>query len=289
MTASESSFPTSPAWPGVPEPRTYAERHELALDGIRTIAGSADGQIPFDGMSRRWGPLGMWATDVVADLWVRPQLSRRDRSLIVVTWLACQQSDNELRAHLQAALRHGVTREEIDEALLHVAGYAGYPVTMAALRVVEDTWKEMDGVKRLPARPLPEPVGDDVRRARAAEVLATMTGGRMPTDGDEVFAVLHGALGGVGEMVAHWHFGEIWSRPEMSRRDRSLVVIAILGFLHAYGELDFHVPAGLRHGLTRTEIEEVFVQLTIYGGAPRAVSGIRHVRSIFQKIDTGGA
>jgi 4-carboxymuconolactone decarboxylase len=96
-------------------------------------------------------------------------------------------------------------------------------------------------------------------------------------------------LGDVGTLAFRWAFGEVWSRPQLSRRDRSLVVIAILGALGQDGELAFHVPAGLNHGLTRTEIEEIMVHLCLYAGFPRAVDGMRATRAAFARIDARDA
>ena len=89
----------------------------------------------------------------------------------------------------------------------------------------------------------------------------------------------------MGVIAYHWAFGDLWARDELNRRDRSLVVIAILTALSRVEELAFHVPAGLNHGLTREEIEEIMVQMTIYGGIPRAVEGLQAAKKAFQKID----
>ena len=71
--------------------------------------------------------------------------------------------------------------------------------------------------------------------------------------------------------------------------DRSLVVSSILTALKCTDELAFHVPAGLNHGLSRTEIEEIMVQMTIYGGVPRAIEGSRAMREAFARIDARAA
>jgi alkylhydroperoxidase/carboxymuconolactone decarboxylase family protein YurZ len=89
----------------------------------------------------------------------------------------------------------------------------------------------------------------------------------------------------VGTLAFRWAFGEVWSRPQLSRRDRSLVVIALLAALGQEGELAFHVPAGLHHGLTRVEVEEIMVHLCLYAGIPRGVDGFRAARAAFAKID----
>ncbi|MFT4562589.1 MAG: alkylhydroperoxidase/carboxymuconolactone decarboxylase family protein YurZ, partial [Gammaproteobacteria bacterium] len=82
-----------------------------------------------------------------------------------------------------------------------------------------------------------------------------------------------------------WAFGEVWSRPELNRRDRSLIVISILTVLSRVDELAFHIPAGLNHGLSRIEVEEIMVQMTIYGGIPRAVEGVHAMNAAFAKLD----
>ena len=113
----------------------------------------------------------------------------------------------------------------------------------------------------------------------------TLTAGRAATDPAGDLANLQRALGDVGTLAFRWAFGEIWSRPQLSRRDRSLVVIALLAALGREGELAFHVPAGLNHGLTRAEIEEIAVHLCLYAGFSKAVDALRAVRAAFAKID----
>ena len=115
--------------------------------------------------------------------------------------------------------------------------------------------------------------------------MGTLFGGRAATDPDQARAAIVDALGGVGEMAFDFGFGELWARTELSRRDRSMVTVAILAILRCVEELAVHVPAALNHGCTREEVEEIMVQLTVYGGFPRAVEGIRAARAAFAKID----
>jgi 4-carboxymuconolactone decarboxylase len=72
------------------------------------------------------------------DIWSRPGLPRRDRSLITLALLAALQHEGELAMHVRAALRNGVTREEISEVLLQVGLYAGVPVANRALAVAQE-------------------------------------------------------------------------------------------------------------------------------------------------------
>ena len=72
------------------------------------------------------------------DVWSRPGLAVRDRSLITVAVLAALGQGDELRAHLAGALNVGIDRQEIVEVLMHVSVYAGVPAANAALRVAAD-------------------------------------------------------------------------------------------------------------------------------------------------------
>lgn len=267
--------------------RTYADRHSAAEEVLlRMQGGHVDVERAVRAMHRRNGALGSFAVDfVMGDLWARPQLSRRDRSLIVIAVLAAMGSVEELGLHVEVGLNHGLTRTEIDEIVLQVAGYAGYPMAMAASRVVEQTFCRLDGVERQPPREPAASKDDDRRRADAADVLRTLTGGRAASDPGEARAAIVANLGDVGALAYDWAFGELWSRSALSRRDRSLVVVAILTWLGKENELAFHIPGALNHGLTRDEVREIMVQMCVYGGFPRAVEGMRAAEAAFSRLD----
>ena len=221
-------------------------------------------------LARRLGALGSFAFDVVGEMWARPELSRRDRSVIVVSTLAAQARDEELELHTGVALRNGLTRTEIEELVVTVAAYAGFPAAMAASRRVDMALRAVAGVEQLDGRQPAAAKSDAERDRDGAEVFARMTGADGVGDPAAVLASLATALGDVGVLAYRWAFGEVWARPELSRRDRSLAVIAILTSLGAVDELRFHVPAGLRHGLTGDEIEAAITHLALYAGFPRA-------------------
>ena len=77
-------------------------------------------------------------------VWSREGLSRRDRSLITVAQLASLHYWDELALHIRAAIRNGVTRDEIKEAMLHVAVYAGVPAANSANKIAKQVFLEQD-------------------------------------------------------------------------------------------------------------------------------------------------
>jgi 4-carboxymuconolactone decarboxylase len=79
-----------------------------------------------------------------ADLWNRPELSPRDRSLITVSVLTAAGNTVQLRSHLALALQNGITREELIEAITHVTLYAGWPQGMSAMDVAKQLFTDND-------------------------------------------------------------------------------------------------------------------------------------------------
>jgi 4-carboxymuconolactone decarboxylase len=77
-----------------------------------------------------------------ADVWNRPELSARDRSLVTVAVLTANGNTDQLRFHLGRAVENGVTREELIEAITHVTLYAGWPQGMAAMGVAKSVFTE---------------------------------------------------------------------------------------------------------------------------------------------------
>jgi 4-carboxymuconolactone decarboxylase len=77
------------------------------------------------------------------EVWNRPGLPRTTRSMITLAMLVALRSEDELRMHVRAALRNGVTQEEIREVLLHSAIYCGLPATNRAFHIAQEVLREM--------------------------------------------------------------------------------------------------------------------------------------------------
>ena len=78
------------------------------------------------------------------EVWERPGLSKRDRSLITVAALVAGYRQNELPGHVRRALANGVTREELSELVTHLAFYGGWPVANTAVPVLRAAFAELD-------------------------------------------------------------------------------------------------------------------------------------------------
>ncbi|GAA1373674.1 carboxymuconolactone decarboxylase family protein [Streptomyces beijiangensis] len=79
------------------------------------------------------------------DVWERAELSPRDRSLITVTTLAALYRTEQIGYHLRTALANGLTKEELAEAITHLAFYAGWPNAMSAITQLQKIVEETEG------------------------------------------------------------------------------------------------------------------------------------------------
>lgn len=87
------------------------------------------------------------------------------------------------------------------------------------------------------------------------------------------------------ELVTQYCWGDVWNRPGLDRRSRSLLNLAMLTALNRPHELKIHVRGALNNGLTREEIKEVFLQTAIYCGVPAAIDAFRSAAEVFKEVD----
>ena len=85
------------------------------------------------------------------------------------------------------------------------------------------------------------------------------------------------------ELVTQYCWGDVWNRPGLDRRTRSLLNLAMLTALNRPHELKLHVRGALRNGVTKDEIREVFLQASIYCGVPAAIDSFRNAREVFKE------
>ena len=83
------------------------------------------------------------------------------------------------------------------------------------------------------------------------------------------------------ELTNNVLFGDVWERPGLSKRDRSLITVAALLALNRTEQLRFHIPRALENGITRDEIAELITHLAFYSGWPTAVSAAVVAKEMF--------
>jgi 4-carboxymuconolactone decarboxylase len=86
-------------------------------------------------------------------------------------------------------------------------------------------------------------------------------------------------------IVSEYCWGAAWGREALTRRDRSLLNLAMLGALNRGHEFKLHLRGALRNGCTREEIQDTLIQLAIYAGIPAGVEAFRLAREVFAAVE----
>jgi 4-carboxymuconolactone decarboxylase len=109
----------------------------------RAVANTTDLTEPFQDFITRfaWG-----------DVWSRPGLDRRTRSIVTLTALTALRAEGEIAMHVRAAITNGLTPREVSEVLLHTGVYAGLPAANAAFAIAQRTLAEMGVAEAQPRR-----------------------------------------------------------------------------------------------------------------------------------------
>lgn len=210
--------------------------------------------------------LGDFTDDVLfGEVWKRRELAPRDRSLVTVAALVATGKTAQIRGHTLRALDNGVKPEEIGELITQLAFYTGWPNAISAVAEVKRVFDERGIAPLAASKAPPIDLAATAEAARRAAVDRTV-GPTAPALADLTNRIL---------------FGDLWRRPELSARDRSLVTMAALIAIGQPEQLTFHANRAMDNGLSRTEVAEVATHLGFYAGWPRAMSAVPVIERIF--------
>ncbi|OAM51306.1 4-carboxymuconolactone decarboxylase [Methylovorus sp. MM2] len=103
-----------------------------------------------------------------------------------------------------------------------------------------------------------------------------------PTGARKAFGEIAPALAEISDKVL---FGDVWERPGLSPRDRSLITVSSLISLYRTNELPFHLKKAMENGVSRDELIEVITHLAFYSGWPTAMTALTLAKKLFEEID----
>jgi 4-carboxymuconolactone decarboxylase len=206
---------------------------------------------------------------VEAKLWARPQLSRRDRSLVTLAALIARNHTVEQQRYIALALDSGVRPSEVSEVITHLAFYAGWGNAMAAVPATEAEFTH----RGIALAELPPASGellslDEAAEAQRAASVEQSTGPISP---------------GLVEFTRDVLFRDLWLRPALAPRDRSLVTVTALIANGHVAQVPFHLNRAMDNGLTKDEAGELIAHVAFYAGWPTAFSAVPVAKDVFEK------
>ncbi|KPX12823.1 carboxymuconolactone decarboxylase family protein [Pseudomonas syringae] len=204
---------------------------------------------------------------VQGELWDRVELSPRDRSVVTLAVVIARNQAVQITTTLEAALKNGVTPTEISEIITHLAFYAGWGSALAAILPTKDVFSR-HGFKQEslpPAHDALLPL-DEENEAKRATTVAANFGEVAP---------------GVVQNTTDYLFRNLWLRPALAPRDRSLVTVAALVSAGQVVQIPYHLNRAMDNGLTQEQASEVLNQLAFHAGWPNVFSAMPVFKDVF--------
>ena len=213
--------------------------------------------------------LEKYAQGPLADLWKRSGLTPRDRSIVTISALIARNQTIEMPYYFNLALDNGVKPREISEIITHLAFYSGWENAMSAVTIGKVVFADRKiGADQLPpASPVPLPFDKDAEAKRAAAVEQQF--GRVAP--------------GIVQYTTEVLFRDLWLRPDLAPRDRSLVTVSALIANGQVAQISYHLNRAMDNGLTQTQASEVVTHLAFYAGWPNAFSALPIIKDVFEK------
>src|SRR5882757_3011072 len=206
---------------------------------------------------------------VIGDLWKRPGLQPRDRSIVTVAALIARNQPVELPYYLGLALDSGVKPSEISEIITHLAFYSGWANAVSAVQIAKEVFKARNiGTSQLPAASGPQLPLDEAAEAQRATRVGQQFGNVAP---------------GLVQYTTDLLFRDLWLRPGLAPRDRSLITVSALIATGQVAQITYHLNRAMDDGLTQAEAGEVVTQLAFYAGWPNAFSALPVVKEVMEK------
>jgi 4-carboxymuconolactone decarboxylase len=205
---------------------------------------------------------------LLGDLWKRPDLSPRDRSIVTLAALIARNQTVQMAYYLNLALDNGVKPSEISEIITHLAFYSGWENAMSAVIAKEVFQKRGIGTDQLPPASVELlPLNEAAEKQRATSV-------------EQNFGTV--ALG-VVQYTTVLLFRDLWLRPGLAPRDRSLVTVSALIAAGQVAQVSYHLNRAMDSGLTQRQASEVLTHLAFYAGWPNVFSALPVAKEVFEK------
>ncbi|HKW54228.1 MAG TPA: carboxymuconolactone decarboxylase family protein [Stellaceae bacterium] len=206
---------------------------------------------------------------LLGEVWKRPGLSPRDRGIVTLAALIARNQTIEMPFYLDLALDNGVKPREISEIITHLAFYSGWANAMSAAGVAKDAFarRQIGPDQLAPASDQPLPLDEAAEAQRASR------------NEQQFGKVAPGVLHYTTDVL----FRDLWLRPDLAPRDRSLVTVSALIASGQVAQIPYHLNRAMDNGLTQAQAAEALTQLAFYVGWPNVFSALPVAKEVFEK------
>jgi 4-carboxymuconolactone decarboxylase len=206
---------------------------------------------------------------LLGEVWKRPGLVARDRSIATLAAMIARNQTIEMPYYFNLALDNGIKPAEISEIITHLAFYSGWANALAAVAVAKDVFAARGiGKDQLPSASGPLLPLNEAAEANRANSVEQQFGAVAP---------------GVVQYTTDILFRDLWLRPDLAPRDRSLVTISALIASGEVAQLSAHLNRAMDNGLAQGEAAEVLTHLAFYVGWPNVFSALPVAKDVFEK------
>lgn len=248
--------------------KTLIASSALALVTTGAIAQEVTRTLP-DSVARVAPALNAFSTDdLIGSVWAGESLSMRDRALVTFAALMTRHEADNLGTFGELALDVGVTPAELSETITQLAFYTGWGNATAATEALAPVYEARGiTVEDLPsADPELLPLNEEAEAARQSMVQGNFG------------SVSQGVVDTTEQLL----FRDLWLRPALEPRDRSLVTVAALIAAGQPEQMTFHLNRAMDNGLTQEEAGAMLSHLAFYAGWPRVFSAMPVAKQVFE-------
>ncbi len=247
--------------------KTHLAASAIALMGSQSFAQDLSNTLPDSVASVAPALQSYAAEDLFGTVWNAETLSVRDRALVTFAAMVTRHEADQLGRFTELALDAGVTAPELSETITHLAFYTGWGNATAAAEAMAPVYAER-GITAddLPgADPELLPLDEEAEAQRQSMVQDN-----------------YGSTSqGVVDYTESYLFRDLWLRPDLAPRDRSLVTVAGLIAAGQPEQMTFHLNRAMDNGLTQEEAGGMLAHLAFYAGWPRVFSAMPVAKEVF--------
>ncbi len=254
-------------------------RYQKGWKKLKEIDGEA-GEKVLNGLKDISPDLGKFIIEYAfGDIYPREGLDLKSKEIAVVAALtAMGTAQPQLKVHINGALNTGSTINEIKEVILQMSGYSGFPSTINAMNTLKEVLQDRQE----------QGIQDDIGKAASAAVntnrlklgeqelskLDSLQVKRLRDTYDDFSPQLV-------QFILEYGYGDIHSRDNLGTKHRQIATIAALTALgNAQAQLKFHINAGMNIGLTKENIENIMLLMSVYAGFPSAINGMTILKEV---------